>query len=115
MKHNVHSTQAHEKIPYNTLHLSAYQWLSHIYVKGSNETVSSSGLVVQYWTNNRKVSMFTQVRCKQCNLSKMITVGATPSTGRHRRGGCAFDGQRVAWASGCGGRSVVRYATRHVR
>ena len=30
-------------------------------------------------------------------------VGATPSTGRRRRGGRAFDGQWVAWASGvCG-------------
>ena len=31
------------------------------------------------------------------------TVGATPSTGRRRRGGRAFDGQWVAWASGVWG------------
>jgi len=33
----------------------------------------------------------------------VIIVGATPSTGRRRRGGGAFDGQWVAWASGVWG------------
>jgi len=37
-----------------------------------------------------------------------MRIGATPSTGRRRRGGRAFDGQWVTWASGVRGGATRR-------